>query len=263
MLVVVICIAMVVVWGFSSWTISPVSGFGTGEAGTSDDGAMTFATYELDAGDTIYYEYEASEACWFIIRTFDDTDPFNIIVDERLNLSGTQNAGSFECPVDGQYSLSVTFLGTPPEGVATIDYYTQALNEHSILVVTATTTLLIALTVLLAYLAYSDHRCGYRGGVLYMGLGVAGGAMSAALLVTFYLNPTIDFGEGAFELLSMLPGSLFGLCFWVGLFTVLREEEGDDVIWVRGVAVSLVKLTAIIFATLVVFFILTLIYVMN
>ncbi len=263
LLVAIICIAMAVVWSLSSWNIRPVYGHEEGEVGTSDDEKMTLVMYELDAGDTIYYDYAASEACWFSICTFDNTDPFNIILDEKLNLSGTQSAGSFECPTDGRYYLRVAFLGTPPEGMATIDYYTHAFNDYSVQVVTATTTLLIALTVLLAYLAYRDYRNGYGREVLYMGLGIAGGTVAAASLVVAYLNPTVDFGETAFGLLSTFAGALISLCFWAGLFTILREEEWDDVIRVRGVAFSLVKLTAVVLAIAVVFAILALMYVMN
>ena len=223
--------------------------YGSGEIGTSDDQKVPLGMYELDAGDTIYYEYEASEACWFVIYTIDGTDPLDIKTDERLNLSGTQNAGSFGCPVDGQYYLRVTFLGTPPEGMATIDYYTHALNDSSILKMVAETAILAALTAVLAYLAYSDYRWGY-GGLLYKELGVAGGIGMTALSVVSYLHPTVFYGDIYLEVLSWIPGVLLTLCFWVGLFTIAREDEGEAVIRIGGTSLSLLKVVAVITAIL-------------
>ncbi len=249
------------------WRIGPEDYFhlGQGEAGTADDEKITLAVYELDAGDTIYYEYEASEACWFIIYTLDRTDPLNLVVYERLNLSGTQNAGSFECPVDGRYYLRVTFLGTLPEGMATIDYYTHALNDSSVLKMVAKTAILAALTTILAYFTYSDYRWGY-GGLLYKGLGTAGGIIATALSVVPYLRPTVFDGDIYFEVLSWFPGLLIGLCFWVGLFTTAWEMEGEAVIRIGGTSLSLVKLVkvvAVVTAIALACSILVMIYVFN
>ncbi|MCJ7561750.1 MAG: hypothetical protein MUO84_01920 [Thermoplasmata archaeon] len=262
LLVTAICISMFVVANLLEWRVVSDYYQGRGEASTSDDQKMMLAIYELDAGDSIYYEYEASEACWFVIYTVDGTDPLDIKIDERLNLSGIQNAGSFECPVDGRYYLRVTFLGTLPEGMATIDYYTHALNDSSILKMVAETAILAALTTILAYFAFSDYRRGH-GGLLYKGLGAAGGISATALSVVPYLRPTVFDGDIYFEVLSLFPGVLVTLCFWVGLFTIAREEEGEAVIQIGNTSLSLVKVAAVVTAIALACGILTMIYVFS
>lgn len=262
MLVTAICISMFVVASLLEWRVGSDYYLGRGEASTSDDQKTTLALYELDAGDTIYYEYEASEACWFVIYTLDGTDPLDIKIDEKLNLSGTQNAGSFECPIDGQYYLRVTFLGTLPEGMATIDYYTHALNDSSILKMVAETAILAALTAVLAYFAYSDYRWGNIG-LLYKGLGAAGGIILTALSVVSYLRPAVFDGDIYFEVLSWFAGVFITLCFWVGLFTIAWEEEGEAVIRIGGTSLSLVKVVAVVTAIALACGFLTMIYVFN
>jgi hypothetical protein len=229
------------------WRVDSDYHLGRGEAGTSDDGWLTLAVYELDAGDTIYYEYEASEACWFTIYILDRTDPLNTIVDERLNLSGTQNSGSFKCPVDERYYLRVTFLGTLPQGEATVDYYTNALNDFSVQVIVAKTAILTALTVFLAYFAYADYRWGY-GRLLYKGLGVVGGISATAWSVIDYLFPAALYGDTYPALFALFTTAPLGICFWVGLVTVVREEEWEagTVIRIRGISLSLWELITIV-----------------
>lgn len=264
LLITAICIAISAVWSIVDWRVDSDRPLGRGEASTSDDGRLTLAVYELDAGDTIYHEYEASEACWFIIYTIDRTDPVNTVVDERLNLSGTQNSGSYECPVDEQYYLMVTFLGTLPEGTATIDYYTHGLNDFSVLVMVAKTAILMVLTAFLAYFAYGAYRWGY-GGLLYKGLGVAGGTSVTAWAVIDYLYPSALYGETYLGLVGLLAAAPLGICFWVGLFTVVREEEreADAVIQIRGVQLSLWELITIITMIGVMFAFVAMLYVFN
>ncbi|UCE45424.1 MAG: hypothetical protein JSU93_00580 [Methanobacteriota archaeon] len=259
LLVIVICAAMFAASNLLEWRISSDYPLGGGEASTSYD-RIVLANYELDTGDTIYYEYEASEACWFVIYIIDRADPLDIRTYERLNLSGTQNAGSFECPVDGQYSLRVTFLEIVPEEIATVNYYTHALNDSSVLKMVAETVIVAALTAILIYIAYSAYRWEY-GGFLYKVFGAAGGMSLTAFTIALYLRPSLLYGNVYIEVLSLVPGVFVALCFWGGLFTIAWEEEGESIIRIGSINLPLVKLIAVVVASVLVFGFLMMIYV--
>ena len=120
--------------------------FQSGEQGTTVvNNKASLAGFDLDAGDSIYYEYEASNLCWFIITT----DWFNPEIGEKLNISGTQNSGLFKCPVAGRYILQVLFLEVPEAGWATIDYEFYTLDDSSRMILIAKPILLTVLTVVL------------------------------------------------------------------------------------------------------------------
>lgn len=223
---IVLSIAMLAIGSlfWDSWKIDPVSG----RFGTSGGYPYTLASYELDAGDTIYYEYDASETCWFIIYTIITTDSLDPVVDEKLNLSGTRNTGSFECQTDAGYFLRVVFLETPPEGMATIDFEAYALNEFSVPAWAAMTIVMAVLTVLFTYPAYRACRSGDRR-FLHTGLCAAGGAMIVAASVIEYLNPTTDLAELALELLVMIGGSAIALGVLLGILTRSKDKEGEAI----------------------------------
>lgn len=142
----------IVIVGLSAlpWKIDPKSG----EMGTTVDIRTALASYELGDGDTIWYEYEASTPCWFIITT----DPFEPEIGEKLNLSGTRNGGSFDCQTAGRYILQVKFLEIPPEGIATIEYESYALDDSSKVVMAAKPLCLIVTTVALAFVVLNTRR---------------------------------------------------------------------------------------------------------
>lgn len=146
---IALCIVIV---GLSAlpWKIDPKSG----EMGTTVDIRTAIASYELSAGDTIWYEYEASTLCWFIITT----NPFEPEIGEKLNLSGTRNSGSFDCLTEGQYILQVKFQEIPSEGIATIDYESYALDDSSKMLMVAKPVLLIVMTVALAFMVVNAGR---------------------------------------------------------------------------------------------------------
>lgn len=147
----------IVIVGLSAlpWKIDPKSG----EMGTTVDIRTAIAFYELSAGDTIWYEYEASTLCWFIITT----NPFEPEIGEKLNLSGTRNSGSFDCQTEGRYILQVKFQEIPSEGIATIDYESYALDDSSKMLMVAKPVLLIVMTVALAFMVvYAGRRAEAR-----------------------------------------------------------------------------------------------------
>jgi hypothetical protein len=264
LLIIAFSIAIEAAPDLLEWRVGPSNLYhgGSGEIEASDDEKVLLVMYELGAGDTIYYEYETSETCWFVIYTIDRTDPQDINIDERLNLSGTQNSGSFDCPVDGQYYLRVIFLGDLPEGMATIEYYTHALNDSSILKMVTETAILAVLAAILLYFAYSAYRWGY-GGRLYKGLGAAGGIIATPLSCISYLRPTVFNGEVPFMILSWSPSILLTLCFWVGLFTIAWEEEGEAVIRIGGISLPLLKTVAVVTAILLACSTFVMIYAFN
>ncbi len=180
------------------WKVDPSSG----ELGETVDYAFTLRSYDLHAGDTIYYEYESSVMCLFIITT----DPVNPEVGEKLNLSGPRNSGSFECLTDGLYYLRVDFFETP----ATINYELYAFDQSSVLVMTVKPIVLTVSTVLLAFLLYRAFRddrltdpekeqaklerywaC-FTSRVFHWVVIVAGAVMLTVASFIDYLNWTID-----------------------------------------------------------------------
>ena len=212
----------IVILGVSGipWKIGPKSG----EAGTSVDRGFTIAWYELEAGDRIWYEYEASATCWFLITT----DPLNREVEEKLNLSGTQNSGLYECLTNDRYYLWVNFSEIPQDGIATIDYESYALDDSSVIVMAAKPIASAILTILLVLLVYKSYRRSYRADsgttsgesrsfwqYFASRIGnwiavIAGAVFVTAASVIDSLNPTADLAE-----------LMLSLLFYFGRFVIL------------------------------------------
>lgn len=141
---------VIVGWSALPWKIDSKSG----EMGTTVDIRIALASHEVSAGDTIWYEYEASTLCWFIITT----DPFEPEIGEKLNLSGTRNRGSFDCQTEGQYILQVNFQEIPSEGIATVEYESYVLDDSSRVAMTAKPLFSIVVTVALAFMVINTRR---------------------------------------------------------------------------------------------------------
>ncbi|MGD9962877.1 MAG: hypothetical protein AB7S97_03145 [Thermoplasmata archaeon] len=141
---IMLCVA-VLVTACVPWKVNPQSG----TLGTVDGVWSTLASYDLDAGDTIFYEYKASKPCWFVITTgglYPESG-------EQLNLSGVENHGVFECPAGGTYFLRMIFLEAPPlEGsvdqwTGHIEYESYAQDDISTMIEVAKPVILASLTI--------------------------------------------------------------------------------------------------------------------
>lgn len=138
---IVLCIVVAGLAGLS-WKIDR----GSGQLGTTDTGKTGVAWFDLNAGDSIHYDYETNVPSRFIITT----DPLNPATGEKLNISGTQNSGWFDCPVTGRYVVQVLFLEMPQAGLATIDHNFYAVDDSSRIIMVAKPITLTVLAVVLA-----------------------------------------------------------------------------------------------------------------
>jgi len=227
----------IVIVGLSAlpWKIDHKSG----EMGTTVDIRIGLAFYELSAGDTIWYEYEASTLCWFVITT----DPFEPEMGEKLNLSGTRNSGSFDCQTEGRYILQVKFQEIPSEGVATIDYESYALDDSSRVIMIAKPLFLIGATVALAFMvvnagrrareahanekpgtheSYWQYFASKTGNWIAV---VAGAVMLVAATIIDLANPTTTFVELASYFMLIIGGNVVILGLILGLVITWSEYK--------------------------------------
>jgi len=207
----------------------------SGELGTTLSGKTTIAGYDLNAGDSLHFEYEASGPCWFTITT----DWFNPEIGEKLNLSGTHNSGLFKCPEDGRYVLLVFFLEVPEGDLATVDYEFYALDDSSRTIIITKPVLLTVLTVILvsmvsiacrrARIAHLDGKTGsnqsywryFASGISNWIAIVAGASLLVAASIVDLANLT-----------SELPGSISDWLFTIGgNFLVLGLMFGLMISW--------------------------------
>lgn len=126
----------------------------SGTLGTTIAGKETIAAFDLKAGDSIAYEYEADSPCWFIITT----DWHDLDTGGKLNLSETSGKGLFECTDDGRYLLLVFFLEVPEGGEATVHYHFYKLVDSSFTLLVAKPILLVGLTAVLTTIVSATHR---------------------------------------------------------------------------------------------------------
>lgn len=133
----------------------------SGQLGTTITGKTGLAWFDLNAGDSIYYDYETNVPSRFIITT----DPLNPATGEKLNISGTQNSGWFDCPVTGRYVVQVLFLEMPQGGLATIDHNFYAIDDSSRIIMVAKPILLTVLTFVLTYMVLTAGRHALAGQV--------------------------------------------------------------------------------------------------
>ena len=126
----------------------------SGQLGTSIAGKTGLAGFDLNAGDSIYYDYETNVQSRFIITT----DPLNPATGEKLNISGTHNSGWFDCPVTGRYVVQVLFLEMPQGGSATIDHNFYAIDDSSRMIMVAKPILLTLFTFVLTYMVLTAGK---------------------------------------------------------------------------------------------------------
>lgn len=214
----------------------------SGGTGALVDYAFTIASYDLERGDRIYYGYEANVACWFVITT----DPFNPGVGEELNLSGTTNAGSFECQMDGRYYVRVDFLEMPPDELATVDFELFALDDASALVMTSKPIALAIMTIVLTLILYSSyaknrvtgsenredmvtrsywqHFTSQVGNWVAM---VAGAITLEAAIVIDVVNPTALSLDMILELMRVIGGNTLILGLLFGMWITWKEYQSQ------------------------------------
>ena len=213
-----------------------------GRTGTLVDYDFTIASYDLEKGDRIYYEYEANVACWFVITT----DPSNPGVDEELNLSGTASAGSFECQVDGRHYVRVDFLEIPPDEPASINFELFALDDTSALVMTAKPIALAVMTVVMVLILYRsyavnrmtgsesrldmvmrsywEHFSSWVGNWVAM---VAGALILEAAVVIDVVNPTAPSLDLMLELMRMIGGNALFLGLFIAMWVTWKEYRSQ------------------------------------
>ena len=177
--------------------------------------------------------------CWFIITT----DPLNPEVGEKLNLSGTQNSGLYECQTNDRYYLWVNFSEIPQDGSATIDYESYALDDSSVIMMVAKPIASAVLTILLVLLVYRSYRRSYRtdSGTAFgesrsywqyfaSRIGnwialVAGAVMVTVASVIDSLNPTADLAELMLSLLFYFGRSVILIGVPLGLHITWSEYK--------------------------------------